>query len=88
MFNKIINILFVVTALAGATGLTTLVVLTEMEGPTWVAIMAALGIVTTFLFCVLLLAAMLFACFVALNNACDKRNNRRQLEQVLHNNPL
>ena len=88
MFNKIINVLFVVTALAGATGLTTLIVLTEMEGPMWVAVMAALGIVTTVIFCVLLLAAMLFACFVALNNACDRRNSRRQLRQVLNNNPL
>ena len=88
MIEKLINVLFVFTALAGATGLATLVVLTEMEGPTWVAVMAALGIVVTALFGILLLAGLLFAGFIALNNACDRHNNQRYLQQVIHNNPL
>lgn len=86
--EKFLNILFVLTAIAAATGLTTLVLLTEMEGPIWVAIMAALGVVVTVLFGMLLLAGLLFAGFIALNNACDRRNNQRYLQEVLHNNPL
>jgi pilus assembly protein TadC len=86
MFNKIMTTLYVVTAIAAATGLTTLVVLTEMEGPLWVAIMAALGVVVTFLFAVLLLAALLFACFIALNNAANRRQNEKDFQEVIHNN--
>lgn len=86
MFNKIMTTMYVLTAIAAATGLTTLIVLTEMEGPLWVAVMAALGVVVTFLFAVLLLAAMLFAGFIALSNAANKHQARRDLVEIIHNN--
>ena len=43
MFERIMNWLFFVTAFAGLIDLGTIVILSEMEGPLWVAVMAATG---------------------------------------------
>ena len=59
MFDRIMNWLFFVTAFAGLIGLGTIVILSEMEGPLWVAIMAAIGCVTVGAFALLLTLGML-----------------------------
>ena len=86
MFDKIATMLYVLTAIAAATCLTTLIVLTEIEGPMWVAVMAGLGMITTFMFAVLLLAALIFAGFVAINNAANRKQALKELQEVIHNN--
>ena len=66
MFERIMNWLFFVTSLAGLIGLGTIVILSEMEGPLWVAIMAAIGCVTVGAFALLLAIGLLVAMYAAI----------------------
>ena len=78
MLDRIMGVLFVVTALIGLVGFATLAILTQMSGPLWIAIAAAIGIVVTGIFALMLMAALLFAAFVGLCKWADKRNAASQ----------
>ena len=79
MSEKIFNVLFFVTAFGGLIGLTTIVLMSEMTGPVWIGVMAAIGLLTTIAFGLLLLGGLLFAGFIALCKWADQRNANQPL---------
>ena len=72
MFERIMNWLFFVTAVLGLTGLVTIVILSEMEGPLWIAIMAAVGCVTVGAFALLLAIGLLVAMYATVGRPAIK----------------
>ena len=63
MFEQIMNWLFFVTAVLSLIGIVTVVILSEMEGPLWIAIMAAIGCITVGAFALLLAIGLLVAVY-------------------------
>ena len=72
MFDRIMNWLFFVTAFAGLIGLGTIVILSEIEGPLWIAIMAAIGCVTVGAFALLLAIGLLVAMYATVGRPAIK----------------